>query len=124
MKTSAFVTLALPIFLCLGHMAEAQFITVGDGKFIDPEGRQIILHGVNIYVFWKARTYLVCPYLPLPSARNIPGQISPESLLVDTEKGSSYPEFSLHSLHCGYNHFRPAYLPERTAANNKLRMPS
>lgn len=42
----------------LGSSAQSQFITVRNGKFIDPEGRQIILHGTNIVEKSKRYNYL------------------------------------------------------------------
>ena len=38
--------------------AKSQFITVKDGRFIDPEGREIILHGTNISDKSKQHDYL------------------------------------------------------------------
>lgn len=49
---------ALAFFLYLTCGAKAQFVTTKDGRFLDPEGRQIILHGVNIVDKSRERNYL------------------------------------------------------------------
>jgi len=70
MKTLTFIIIALLMPLCLGcgpnvqqripgeFKVKSRFITVKDGKFIDPEGREIILHGTNISDKSKAHRYL------------------------------------------------------------------
>ena len=58
MKLFLLSTILLPFFLYLTCGAKAQFITARDGSFLDPEGRQIILHGVNIVDKSKERNYL------------------------------------------------------------------
>jgi len=58
MRLLAFAIIMLPSFLCFTYSAKAQFITPRDGAFLDPEGRQIILHGVNIVDKSKERNYL------------------------------------------------------------------
>lgn len=51
---------SLLMFICIASEAQTdnKFISVKDDKFIDPEGRQIILHGVNIVEKSKGRNYL------------------------------------------------------------------
>ena len=52
------MAIALMFFLYLTCGAKAQFITARDGAFLDPEWRQIILHGVNIVDKPRERSYL------------------------------------------------------------------
>jgi endoglycosylceramidase len=57
MKYLLFITMAI---LYMGYVAEAQckFVSVKDNRFIDAEGREIILHGVNIEDKSKQHNYL------------------------------------------------------------------
>jgi endoglycosylceramidase len=53
-----FMAITLTFFLYLTCSAKAQFIIPRNGRFLDPEGRQIILHGVNIVDKSRERNYL------------------------------------------------------------------
>ncbi len=58
MRLPTFITTMLPFFLCLICSAKAQFVKVRYDGFLDSEGRQIILHGVNIVDKSKEHNYL------------------------------------------------------------------
>jgi len=76
MKGLTFITIALPMLLCVGCgtksqqipeksagsigklRAKSRFITVKNRKFLDTEGREIILHGTNIVDKSKEHNYL------------------------------------------------------------------
>jgi endoglycosylceramidase len=55
---SVFMAITLTFFLYFTCSAKAQFITPRNGRFLDPEGCQIILHGVNIVDKSRDRNYL------------------------------------------------------------------
>jgi len=76
MKELTFITIALPMLLCVGCgtksqkipekssrsigklRAKSRFITVKNRKFLDMEGREIILHGTNIVDKSREHNYL------------------------------------------------------------------
>ncbi len=58
MRLPVSIAIVLPFLLCLTCSAKAQFVKVRDDRFLDSEGRQIILHGVNIVDKSKERNYL------------------------------------------------------------------
>lgn len=69
MRTLIFMMIALPVIIYAGFGANTQkspqkevssrgFIAIRDGRFIDPAGREIILHGANIVDKSREHNYL------------------------------------------------------------------
>lgn len=59
-KMRYLILITMAIFIYAGHftIAQCKFVSVKDKKFIDAEGREIILHGVNIEDKSKEHNYL------------------------------------------------------------------
>lgn len=57
-KTALIASLLMFICMTSESQSDNRFISVKDDKFLDPGGRQIILHGVNIVEKSKNRNYL------------------------------------------------------------------